>query len=165
MAESSVPETVEDFESIKAEPENKSEEKQEAAPAKAKPAKTTKAKKSVVTEVEQAVAKEVETLIKDAGVETSKVVSEAEKFAKDLEGKTVDELRQLRENALYEESEIKRQLHLLRLRAANMATTAEADVDHEIVKVKKDLAVAVEWLLAVEKKLEGEFKDISGVMF
>lgn len=126
------------------------------APKKA-PAKKPAAKKKTEAVV-AAVVEDVEHLVTDAKKEVSK-------FEKELEGKTVDELRQLRTDALWAESELKRELHVLRLRAANMATTAEADVDQEIMDLKKKLSEAAEWLFAVEKKLEGEFKDLTEIRF
>lgn len=101
-----------------------------------------------------AVAKDVEVL-----------VSGAHKYLPALETKTVDELRQLHVDAIHAESDAKRELHALRLRAANMATTVGHDADHEIMLAKDRVAEAGNYLKAVEHKLEGEVKDIWGTRF
>lgn len=108
-------------------------------------------------------AKKTTSKVKAVEQEVEKVVTEVEAFAKELEGKTVQELRILQSDALVAESEAKRVVVLLRQRAANMASTVDVDVEADIVKAKEDWAKSVEWLKAVEKKLEGEFKDISGI--
>ena len=79
-----------------------------------------------------------------------------------LAGKTVRELQNMRADALFEESEAKRYLVLLRQRAANMASTIGPEVDQEIIRAKAEQAKAESWLKQIEKELEGEFKDIYG---
>lgn len=104
--------------------------------------------------------------VRDALEEVPQEVAEDEvvtDYAKRLQGKTVQELRILHDEALVDESEAKRHLVLLRQRAAMMASTTGPDVDEEIMKAKDEAAKSAAWLFAIEKKLEGEFKDISGV--
>lgn len=104
--------------------------------------------------------------VKNALEEVPQEVSEDEvvtDYAKRLQGKTVQELRIMYDEALVDESEAKRHLVLLRQRAANMVSTAGPDVDEEVMKAKEEAAKAAAWLFAIEKKLEGEFKDISGI--
>lgn len=104
--------------------------------------------------------------VKDALEEVPQEVAEDEivtDYAKRLQGKTVQELRIMHDEALVDESEAKRYLVLLRQRATNMASTAGPDIDEEIMIAKEEAAKAAAWLFAIEKKLEGEFKDISGI--
>jgi len=82
-----------------------------------------------------------------------------------LEGLTADELRQLHQDALFAESEAKKELYLLRQRAAMMATTVSDEVEQEIIAAKAKLAEAGSWLHSIEQKLVGELKDIWGNTF
>lgn len=102
------------------------------------------------------------SVVADVEQEVKKVLTETEKFAEGLDGKTVQELRILQSEALADESEAKRFLVLLRQRAANMASTVGAEVEQEIIVAKEEWAKSVVKLQAVEKKLEGEFADIYG---
>lgn len=85
-----------------------------------------------------------------------KLVTGIEAFIKKLEGKGVQELMVLREKALQEEVAAKREITILRQRAANMASTAETDVEEGIILAKKELANAMNWLQAIEQKLSGK---------
>lgn len=82
-------------------------------------------------------------------------VTNIEAFVKKLEGKGLQELMVLRGQALVAEADAKREITILRQRAANMASTAETDVEEEIIQAKKELANALNWLQAVEKKIAG----------
>lgn len=82
-------------------------------------------------------------------------------FLKDLEGKSEAELKGLYDKAIILESDLKRELTVLRQRAANLASTASTEVEQEVIKVKSDLENALAWLKAIEKKLFGVVKDYS----
>lgn len=116
--------------------------------AQRKPATKKSPVKSVITDIEN-VAEEV--------------VQSADKFAQRLEGKTVQDLRYLHDEALIAESDAKKVVVILRQRAANEIVSAEVKSEEAIIEAKKVWAEAIAWLQAVEKKLEGEFKDVSGV--
>lgn len=115
--------------------------------------------KSVVTDVEQEVKKVAGVVAEDVKVAEAEVVKEVDV----LEGKTVPELRILHDDALVAESEAKRLVHILRQRAVNEAVTIEIASEEAIIAAKKAWGEAVAWLQQVEKKLEGEFKDTSGI--
>lgn len=104
----------------------------------------------------------VEEALQEVEAEVKKADEVVVDFAKRLQGKTVLELRILRDEALVDESEAKRFLVLLRQRAANMASSVGAEVEQEIIAAKEEWAKAVAWLAAIEKKLENEFLDIYG---
>lgn len=87
---------------------------------------------------------------------------EVDKFAKLLEGKSMVELMDLHALAILEEDKAKRELHLLRLRAANMASTVDAEVDKGITVAKEKVAETIAWLHAIEKRLLGVPRDIWG---
>lgn len=125
----------------------------------AKRATTRTKAKSVVTDVEQEVKKVVDVVEEDAKVAEAEVVKEVDV----LEGKTVPELRILHDDALIAESEAKRLVHILRQRAVNEAITLEIASEEAVIAAKKAWGEAVAWLQKVEKKLEGEFKDTSGI--
>lgn len=125
----------------------------------AKRATTRTRAKSVVTDVEQEVQKVVDVVEEDAKVAEAEVVKEVDV----LEGKTVPELRILHDDALIAESEAKRLVHILRQRAVNEAITLEIASEEAVIAAKKAWGEAVAWLQRVEKKLEGEFKDTSGI--
>lgn len=84
---------------------------------------------------------------------------------KELEEKTVAELRTLHQQAIYAEDAAKRELNVLRQRAANMATTADDLVDQQIIVLKKQVSEAASWLRTIELKLKGETKDIWDTKF
>jgi hypothetical protein len=92
----------------------------------------------------------------DAGADKKdKLVTGIEAFIKKLEGKGEQELLNLKAEALFAEAEAKREITILRQRAANMASTAETAVEEEIILAKKELANAINWLNAIEHKLAG----------
>lgn len=111
---------------------------------------------------ERRLAVEKETLPQKLEQIADEVVSDAERFAKDLEDKTMHELIRLHDLAIIEEDKAKRELHILRLRAANMATTVEADVEKDLTEAKARVAAAIAWLHAIEKRLLGVPRDIWG---
>lgn len=82
-------------------------------------------------------------------------VTDIEAFVKKLEGKGLQELMVLKARALVAEADAKREITILRQRAANMASTAETDVEEAIILAKRELANAMNWLQAVEKKIAG----------
>lgn len=122
-------------------------------------AKTTAKKRTVK---DTSVVKDIESKVEEV---VGKVVEVTDELAKKLEGKTVQELRQIQSDALWAESEAKRELYKLRLRAANLATDVGPEVEDVIKLAKEELAKAVTWLQTVEKKLENEFKDIYETRF
>lgn len=83
------------------------------------------------------------------------VEQKIEAFLKDLEGKAETVLRQLYADALVAESDAKKEIVILRQRAANMATDAEKEIELAIVKAKEDWQTALAWLKALEIKLFG----------
>jgi hypothetical protein len=97
--------------------------------------------------------------------EIDKIRDEIKKLEGELKGKSVTELRQLHQDALWAESELKRELYVLRQRAANMSSDAEAKYEEEIIELKAKLHEAYIWLKALEVKLFGETKDISGITY
>lgn len=108
------------------------------------------------------VKREAETLPQKIEQIADVVVTDAERFAKDLEDKTMHELIRLHDLAIIEEDRAKRELHILRLRASNMATTVEADVEKDLTEAKERVAAAIAWLHAIEKRLLGVPRDIWG---
>jgi hypothetical protein len=112
-----------------------------------------------------AIEKSLRNFAKDVEADTQKSIKAVDAQAKRLEGLSVTELRNLHAEALVAESEAKRELSVLRYRAANMATTVDADIDREVVQAKIKVAEALAWLMAVEQKLAGELKDIWGTRF
>lgn len=121
--------------------------------------------KSVLSDVEteiEAVAGEVKA---DVEKELDKVDSDVAPLLEKLKDKTVDELKDLHTQAVYAEDAAKRELYVLRQRAANMATDVDASVEADIVEMKTKIAEAAAWLKALEIKLAGEVKDIWGTTF
>lgn len=135
-----------------------------AASTKSKASQASKAKKDEANVV-PAPVQDIEKLIEEVKAEVKEAELEASKYAAELAGKSTDELRQLHSDALYAESEAKRYLHLLRLRAASLATTVGHEVDHEIMDAKVKVAEAASYVSAIEDRLEGEVKDIWGTYF
>jgi len=97
----------------------------------------------------------VDTVVDTAPKEESSILSDIDKLVKRLEGKGAAELENLRSQALIAETDLKREITILRQRAANMASTAETKIEEEIIQVKKELANALNWLRAIEQKLTG----------
>lgn len=83
----------------------------------------------------------------------------------ELAGLTEAELRKLHDEAIVVEDALKKELYVLRQRAANLATNVEADVEHEIIALKGEVAKAEAWLKKVEAELVGKLKDIWGTVF
>ena len=125
--------------------------------AKKAPAKSRA--KSVESDIEQEVKKAEAAAEKDAKAVEKKVAKEADV----LEGKTVSELRILRDDALIAESEAKRLVHILRQRAMNEIVSADVASEEAVIAAKRAWEESEAWLQQVEKKLEGEFKDTSGI--
>jgi hypothetical protein len=90
------------------------------------------------------------------------VLADVEGAVKSLEGKTWDEIKQFHDKALVVETDLKKEITLLRQRAANAAVTVETDAEVEIIAVKAKLAAAITWIEAVEKRIAGTTRDIYG---
>ncbi len=118
-------------------------------------------KKSVITDAENVVS-EVQA---EAAKVVAEVGQELHKVEADLAGKTTQELKLLHDEALAIEDKLKRELYVLRQRAANLATTAEADIEAEIVALKKKIVKAASRIREIESCLAGELKDIWGTRF
>lgn len=97
--------------------------------------------------------------------EIDKIRDEIKKLETELKGKSVAELRQLHQDALWAESELKRELYVLRQRAANASSDAEIKLEQDIIELKGKLHEAYVYLKALELKLFGETKDISGITY
>lgn len=117
--------------------------------------------KNIEQDVEEA-AQDVEAV---AGEVTSEVKTEAEKYAAELEGKGMQELMKLHDEAILLEDAAKRELHVLRQRAANMTTVVDDAVDKEIAAAKVKVAEAISWLHAIEKRLYGVPRGIWGDIY
>lgn len=83
---------------------------------------------------------------------------ELAKDVKSLEGKTQAELHQLHDDAIAASDKARKELSILRQRAANMATDVTTEVDHEIIKAKVEVARAEAWIKEIAHNLVGEFK-------
>lgn len=103
------------------------------------------------------------TVVQDIEKVAEEVVQDVDKFAAKLEGKTVQDLRYMHDEAIVAENDAKRVVVILRQRAANDIVSAEITAEEEIIAAKKAWAEAIAWLQAIEKKLEGEFKDVAGI--
>jgi hypothetical protein len=134
------------------------------------------AAKSVLTNVEQEVTKVAKEVVAEVKKVETEVVGEVEvvltevealfkKYSAELAGKTEAELRLLHDAAIQLDSDLKKELYVLRQRAANLATTAEADIEAEIVALKKKIVEAEAWLKAIEHQLAGKLKDVWGSTF
>jgi hypothetical protein len=156
-------------ETRKAAPRAAKNEKAEEPKAPAKAPVIEGAERPEQTDLADSIREELERVAEaaKADFETAKADAEAElsKFEKELKGKTVPELEIIHDAAIQAEVDIKREVTLLRQRAANMATTAETAVEEEIIAAKLKLADAIAWLHAIEKKLTGQVKDISGNVY
>jgi hypothetical protein len=78
-----------------------------------------------------------------------------------LAGKTWKELKAIHDQAIVDEDRAKRTLHILRQRAANMPSDAEA-LTEAISDAVTDVVTTTEWLLKVEQVLSGTPRDIYG---
>lgn len=81
------------------------------------------------------------------------------KFFDSLAGKTEIELRNLYDDALVAESDAKRELYVLRQRAAALATDVDAEAERIIIEAKSGVEDAIAWLKALEQRLSGKLKD------
>jgi hypothetical protein len=81
------------------------------------------------------------------------------KLYKELEGKTEAELRALYADALVAESDAKKEVTILRQRAANLAADTDVTAEKAVIEAKKELAMAAAWLKALEGRLSGSLKD------
>jgi hypothetical protein len=81
--------------------------------------------------------------------------AEFEKLVTEIEAKTADELRKLYADALAFEAKVKVEIVLLRQRAANLASDAEAEAELLVLKGKELLVKAVAWIKQLETKLFG----------
>lgn len=114
--------------------------------------------------VEEAVA-EFEKVKAMAEQDAAEVKAEVEKYYEELKGKSMWELMKLHDAAVVAEDAAKRELVVLRQRAANMASTVNDEVDKEISAAKQKVAEAIAWLHAIEAKLEGVPRDIWGAKY
>jgi chorismate mutase len=94
--------------------------------------------------------------------EIDAILADVEKAAKSLEGKTWDEMKVLHDQALVVETDLKKEITILRQRAANAAVTIETDAEEEIIVVKAKLAAAIAWVESLEKRIAGTTRDIYG---
>lgn len=127
--------------------------------------------KKVAEEVKQdveAVAGQAETDVKAVEADVKVAVEETAAELNPLVAKLVDkseaDLRELHLQAIYAEDAAKRELYVLRLRAANMATNLESEVHQQvqadIVAMQQQVADAQAWLQAIESQLKGKVRDI-----
>lgn len=93
------------------------------------------------------------------------VVQDVEVVAEEVKAYTVDELRQLRTDALLAESQAKTELYRMRQRVANMATDVAHETMHGLKAAEERVVAAGEHLKEIESKLAGEVKDIWGTTF
>jgi hypothetical protein len=90
------------------------------------------------------------------------ILADVEKSAKHLESLTWNQVKELHDKALVVETDLKKEITLLRQRAANAAVTIETDAEEEIIAVKAKLAAAIAWVEALEKRIAGTTRDIYG---
>jgi ribosomal protein L35 len=103
---------------------------------------------------------ELENIVQEVEAEAQLVEVAAKDEAHKLEGLTVQQLRDLHKEALIAESDAKREVHVLRQRAANLATDADVRAEEEVIAAKHILARAAAWVKEIEQQLEHEFLDI-----
>jgi len=135
------------------------------APAKKAPAKASSVKKSILQDVENELKSVAGDVKADVEAEVSRVEAKVDPLVEQIKGKTFSELKEMHLQALYAEDAIKRELHVLRLRAANMATTVDDEVDKQIADLKGKLTEAVAWLKVLESGLFGQLRDIWGTRY
>jgi hypothetical protein len=108
----------------------------------------------------------IKAMLERVAVNVEDRVDEAAKniasFSAQLEGKAENELRFLHTIALHLESDAKKDLTILRQRAANLATEVDAKAEVEVIMAKIRLAECIAWLKELENKLFGASKDIYG---
>lgn len=113
----------------------------------------------VLAEEAAAEVKAVEERAKQDAIE---IKAEVEKYYEELKSKTMWELMALHDEAVLAEDAAKRELHVLRQRAANMTTVVDDAIDKEIAAAKQKVAEAIAWLHAIEAKLAGVPRGIWG---
>lgn len=107
---------------------------------------------------------DVENIAKAAESKIKNVENAVDREVEELKKLTVPELRQMHQDALRLESEAKRELYALRLRFANISTDVGEEAERELAVARIRVEEAAKWLVKLEKALEGEFKDIVGVV-
>lgn len=121
------------------------------------------AKKDVEAVVGQAET-DVKAAVSDVKVAAEETKAEVDPLLKKLEGKSEQDLRELHLQALYAEDAAKRELYVLRLRMANVATDVETElstqIEADIATMKQQVADAQAWLQAIESQLKGKVRDI-----
>ena len=80
----------------------------------------------------------------------------------EFEGFTLRQMTDLHDEAIIAEDQAKRALHVIRLRAANLATTSDDKAEKEVLAAKEKVDVAIKRLHAVEARLYGMPRDIYG---
>lgn len=106
--------------------------------------------------------KETTSIVQDIEEVAASVEAEVDKYEEILKEKTMTELIRLHDEAILAEDAAKRELHILRQRAANMATIADDTVEKAVSTAKAKVAEAIAWLHAIEKRLFGVPRDIWG---
>jgi hypothetical protein len=82
-----------------------------------------------------------------------------EQIVVDLKDKSEAELRNLHVLALDLESDIKKEITILRQRAANLAVDTKTDAEEAVIEAKILLGRAIAWLEKLEQHLSGAIKD------
>lgn len=121
--------------------------------------------KTTVEDIVQEVKHEVAAAEEVVKEKYEEVKVEVELGVSELEGKTVQELRVLHDEALIAEDQAKRLVHVLRQRANNAVVDVETKAEEDVIAAKKELAKAMQWLRQIENALEGEFKDLYGTKY
>jgi hydroxypyruvate isomerase len=111
------------------------------------------------------VEEELKKFEEDTEKDVKKGVQEVDKYAKILEGKSMRELISLHDEAIKAEDAAKRELVVMRQRAANLASTVDKTVDEEVIQAKVKVEQTIEWLEAIERKLKGVPRDIWGAKY
>jgi hypothetical protein len=86
----------------------------------------------------------------------SSLKQRVEALVSDVEKKTEAELRNLHADALVLESDIKKEITILRQRAANLATDADTEAEEAVIEAKALLGKTIAWLENVAGKIENE---------
>jgi len=89
----------------------------------------------------------------------------ADKPVHELDTKSLGELQRLHDEAIVLEDAAKRELHVIRQRAANMASTVDDEIDKEVVLAKQKVADAITRLHEIEKRLIRVPRDIWGSIY
>lgn len=107
----------------------------------------------------------VDTAVTDAEAVAEEVKAEVEKYYEELKDKTMQELIALHDEAIIADDAAKKELHVLRQRAANMTTVVDDAVEKEVTAAKEKVAEAIAWLHAIEKRLYGVPRGIWGDIY